>query len=512
MENKKLVLLFIIFLAFLVRLYRFDNPVADWHSWRQADTSAVSRNFVKDGFDLLHPRFDDLSNVASGRENPEGYRLVEFPLYNLFQAGTFVLFDFFTLEGWGRLVTIFSSLGSVVFLYLLVKKHIGELEAQFAAFFYAFLPFSIYYGRVILPDTMMVAATLGGIYFFDRAIDTLEARNSKLEVRKMNWKLDPSTWLRTRIGNWKFLALSVIFTVSALLLKPHALFFMLPMVYLAWKKFGFGFLLKWQLWVFAILSILPLVLWRMWVQNFPEGIPDYKWLFNSDGIRFRPAFFRWIAYERLTKLILGYSGMILFSLGLIAIILNIKPSSRALRQSKKWTDPFFLLSFLVSSAVYVCVIATGNVRHDYYQISILPTLCILLACGAGFLLRFETLHKNLRISVVLLMILASLFFSWRYVRDYFNVNNWAIVKAGKVADTVLPKDAKVIAPYNGDTAFLYQTNRRGWPVFTHSIEELIQKGAEYLVIAAPTQSDFEGFGTRYTRIAESKDYLILRLR
>src|SRR5579863_9866422 len=114
-KYEKLALLIILLLAFAVRLYRFSNPIADWHSWRQADTSAVSRNFVTMGIDILHPRFDDLSNVPSGLDNPNGYRFVEFPIYNLAQAGFYMLLHTFTLEEWGRIVTIFSSLSTIVF-------------------------------------------------------------------------------------------------------------------------------------------------------------------------------------------------------------------------------------------------------------------------------------------------------------------------------------------------------------------------------------------------------------
>jgi len=95
-----LVLALILLAGFLARLYRFDNPIADWHSWRQADTSAVSRNFVNSGFDILRPRFDDLSNVPSGFDNPQGYRFVEFPFYNIAQAGLYKLFGVLTLEEW----------------------------------------------------------------------------------------------------------------------------------------------------------------------------------------------------------------------------------------------------------------------------------------------------------------------------------------------------------------------------------------------------------------------------
>src|SRR5258706_2543609 len=172
---KKLEILLLTLLlvgAFVVRLYRFNGPIADWHSWRQADTSAVSRNFVKYGFDLLHPRIDNISNVQTdGKyENPKGYFFAEFPLYNALQAGLFVTFHHFTIEEWGRLVTIFSSLIAMFFLYLLCRKYANKTVGFFTVFFYAFLPFSIYYSRTILPQSSMLASLLGSIYFFDLAL------------------------------------------------------------------------------------------------------------------------------------------------------------------------------------------------------------------------------------------------------------------------------------------------------------------------------------------------------
>src|SRR3989344_4831251 len=117
--RREIIALFLIlFFGFLVRLYKFSAPIADWHAWRQADTSSVSRNFIKFGFDLLHPRFDDLLNVPSGvHENPQGYRFVEFPIYNVAQAGLFKIFGYFTIEQWGRLVTIFSSLSTALLIF-----------------------------------------------------------------------------------------------------------------------------------------------------------------------------------------------------------------------------------------------------------------------------------------------------------------------------------------------------------------------------------------------------------
>src|SRR3989344_1435849 len=107
MKRIELLIFFLILVgAFGVRLYHFNSPVADWHSWRQTDTSSVSRNFVKYGYDILFPRFDDLSSGVSLIDNPNGYRFVEFPFYNLAQAGLFQIFGKFTIEEWGRLATI----------------------------------------------------------------------------------------------------------------------------------------------------------------------------------------------------------------------------------------------------------------------------------------------------------------------------------------------------------------------------------------------------------------------
>ena len=166
-----LLLSLILFGACIVRLYHFSYPVLDFHSWRQVDTASVSVNFIKYGFDILHPKFHDYSKGVSLLDNPQGYRFVEFPIYNIFQAGLFFFFSSLTIEEWGRIVSITSSLGAIVFLYFLVRKYISSHAAFWSAFFYAFAPYSVFFGRTILPDQMMVMFLLGGFYFFDKSLE-----------------------------------------------------------------------------------------------------------------------------------------------------------------------------------------------------------------------------------------------------------------------------------------------------------------------------------------------------
>lgn len=477
MDNKiQIVLLVLILLfGFTARLYRFSNPIADWFSWRQVDTSAVSRNFIKTGFDVFHPRYDDISNIQTGYDNPNGYRFLEFPIFNIFQAGFYKLFDYFTLEEWGRLVTIMSSLLSIVFLYLLGKRYANWIVGLSAALFFAIAPYSIYYGRVILPDPMMAMAVLGGIYFFDLGI----GKNEKLKYK-----------------NYILLCISIIFISVSLLLKPYAVFFTLPFFYIAWKRFGIGLFKQWQLWVFLITSVFPLILWRLWESHYPEGIASYIWLFNGGNIRFTGAYFYWIFAERISKLILAYWGLPIVLLGFLGRRKNLG----------------FFLSFALSSLIYLIIIARGNVQHDYYQILIVPTLALLFGLGADFLLKASQTILN-KFTSYLLLTVCLLFmsaFGWYQVRDYFNINNPAIITAGQYVDKTVPKDAKVIAPLDGDTTFLYYTNRKGWPAYEKDPAELIKKGADYLVLLHPSQADFTRFNN-YRIVKKTREFVLFNL-
>jgi len=481
--HSSLLLVFLLLLTFGVRLYRFSNPIADWHSWRQVDTSAVSRSFVQKGFDLLHPTFEDISNVPSGMDNPKGYRFVEFPVFNLIQAGGYLAFPVLTLEEWGRLVTIFSSTLTTLFLYLIVRKHADPVAAFFTGLFYAVLPYSIYYGRVVLPDPSMIMAITGGIYFFDRWLEKTEK---------------PS-----QLRGWGFFLLSLVFTIVAFLLKPYALFFTLPMVVLAWNRFGMRLFTQWKLWLFLVVAVIPLIWWRTWITHFPEGIPVSDWLFNGGNIRFKGAFFYWLFADRLGRLILGYWGMAIFVIGLL-----VNSNSRHMKKHGA-----FFYAFIASSVLYLTVIARGNVQHDYYQILVIPTIAIFLGLGARMLWTPPKEYiATLAGRVVLLICFAgTIGFGWFFVRDYFNINNPAIITAGAAVDRLTPKDAKVIAPLDGDTTFLYYTNRQGWPSFQNSLPELVKKGATHLVLLHPQDKDLD-IGKEYKIIGHTEDYLLFDLR
>jgi len=470
-----------------VRLYKINNPVADWHSWRQADTSAVTRNFIKKGINIFYSQYDDLSNIASGKDNPQGYRFVEFPLYNALTAILDKIFSQlkFSVEIWGRLVSIFASLVSIYLLYLIVKQFLNKEIALLTAFFFSFLPFNIFYSRAILPEPLMIACSLAMFWFFVRWIE----KNSKLKTQNSK--------SQRKAQNYLIYGLALAFASITLLIKPFTVFLFIPILYLVVKKKGFKGLFSFPVILFFGCSVVPFILWRLWISQFPQGVPAWQWLLNGDGIRFKGAFFYWLFGERLGKLILGYWGLPLLFLG---ILIKFKKEN------------LFFYWWGIAMLVYVSVVATGNVKHDYYQIITIPIICVFLAKGAYFLL---TKGKELFsfVACCLLLVACCLFmlaFSWYGVRSFYWINRPEIVEAGQVANEILPKNAKVIAPYGGDTAFLYQINRQGWPI-GFEIEDKIKKGATHYVSINPQDPEPKELSARYKVIKKTDKFIIIDL-
>jgi len=72
-----------------------------------------------------------------------------------------------------------------------------------------------------------------------------------------------------------------------------------------------------------------------------------------------------------------------------------------------------------------------------------------------------------------------------------------------------PPDAKVIAPYGGDTAFLFQTDRTGWPV-GGDINSKRAAGATHYVTTT-LDDEARQLLESYRLVEQTDQYLILDL-
>ena len=135
-----------------------------------------------------------------------------------------------------------------------------------------------------------------------------------------------------------------------------------------------------------------------------------------------------------------------------------------------------------------------------------------MAKGITFLLFQKGSLTKRAFFVFLALSLGALMFGlgWREVRALFNINNPKIVEVGRLADQILPQDAKVIAPYGGDTAFLYQTNRRGWAIAYKSFDEMKKLGATHYV-TVNINSEAQDLMKEYKTLVLKDGYAIIDL-
>lgn len=450
------ILSIFLIIAFVFRLYKITSPLADFHSWRQVDTSAVSRNYVKNGIDLFHPIYDDFSNVQSGIDNPNGYRMVEFPIYNAIVAILYKTFPTFSIEIWGRLSTIIFSLIIISIIYYLLLKESGRLAAIFGALTYSVLPFFVFFSRVVLPETSALAFSMLAIFFFYLNVEHKEKRFK---------------------GNFYYL-LSIIFFAGALLIKPTIIFYLLPIIVLFYRKYKLNLVKKLDFYLYFVVTLTPLIYWRMYIKNFPEGIPYSDWLFTSvntsqglKSILFKPSFFRWIFFERINNLILGGYLTLFFVLGTIS------------KQKK-----YLLLSFLFSALTYIFVFQGGNLQHEYYQTLILPVIAMMVGLGVNFV--FE--HKRNFINRVFVSILVFLFFVFSFYFSYFKVSDYylysqELVQEANIINNLTEPDDKIVTDRTGDTTLLYLANRKGAPSIFKDPIDLKKLGYKYLITSSEGQ-------------------------
>jgi hypothetical protein len=159
---------------------------------------------------------------------------------------------------------------------------------------------------------------------------------------------------------------------------------------------------------------------------------------------------------------------------------------------------------VLSALSYLVIVATANVRHDYYQILIIPPIAMTLALGTTYLWRKSKL-------ILILSLVTMFLLSWDRIKPFYQINHPELMEVGRIVDQSLPKDAQIVIPYNGDTAFLYQTKRKGWPAVDDSIDNIIERGADYYVSIDLGSTDTVNFSKRFETVVKTDKYLILDL-
>ena len=463
----------ILLIAIAFRSYKINTPLIEFHSWRQADTAAVARNFARDGINLLLPRYDDVSPLQTGVDNPNGYRMVEFPLYNAVIAIAYRVAPFISITIWGRIISIIESLIIIACLYAIAKREMNRLAASIAGIIFAILPFFVFYTRAILPETMAIMFIMVSVYVI----------------------YSKQTWQRVLI--------SLICFCLAVLVKPTTIFYGLGVVYLLTRNQPLRVKNVGIRLVAVGLALIPFALWRLYIQRFPEGIPGSEWLLaytnTSQGLQniyFRPAFFRWVFHERLNLLILGSFNLVLFINGLLARTKTLLP-----------------YAFLISSAAYIFTFQGGNVQHEYYQILILPTVALFAGLGAAQLVKVahDWKYQIVAYGIIVCSLIAGWFISWDKVHHYYYSLS-DIPQFAKIVQTFTSPTDRIVVDTGGDTTALYAFDRKGSPGIYGGVAQMKEKGYGYVFTYNHTTADsLQKEDPTIKRIFENDRFVLFKL-
>lgn len=482
----KQIIFAILLLALLVRLYHVHFPVAGWHSWRQADTAAMARNFFENGFDFFHPQIDWGGNSSGIVES-------EFPAYPFLVSLFYAVFGL--NDAWGRLLSVIFSLFTIYGLYLLVRKYLSNSVALYSAFIYAIIPLNIYYSRAFMPESAMLMCSVLGIYWF-------------------------SQWLDKR--NVAHFILSCCTVSLAILIKIPELYLGLPLLYLAWLKFGKSTFKAGVLWLFAFLVLLPVALWYYHAhQLFLEsGLTYGIWGFGTDkwgnfDIILTLKFYNDIFFKSIAERHLTYAGFIPFLIGLF-----IKRTTKGERLFDFW---------LIAVIIYFLIVAKGNQVHEYYQLPfILPAVVYVGKAFSKYLpldsLRFSFVSKPLQSIFFSLCLVGIIVLSYLRYDRFMNSETYdsSLFRLAAAVQGVTQKHDLIIAVSEYNPIILYRCNRKGWNSSVDQLDSTFidarrSNGAKYLIGEIPVFDTPERERTlqwlldSHEVVAKGKDFFVIAL-
>ncbi len=461
-------LLFLSAIALIPRLYHLNSPIIGVHAWRQADTAAMARNFYE--MQLAHPGLNNLWRFFYPQVDwgGGGYAETEFPIYPAIVSWLYRWTGDDT--AYARLVTVLFSLIGLYFLYRLIELCFDRSVAFWSALFYAILPLSVFYGRTVQPESLVMMSTLGGLYFFKR-----------WTVREEKWDL---------VFSWGLSAIALLTKVLPLV------YLGIPLLFLAVLKFRVRIFRRLDLWIYAIALLAVTFAWYHHAHQIylDTGLTFGFWSDDTDR------------YSWADLLSLKYWSDILFRLavrhfavfGFIVALIGLTYKRRQL-------EDYLWEVGLVSSLLANALAPTSSYIHEYYQLPAMLYGLVFIgkvyskafspisnqfplverAAGSSSGLSLRSSSFWLSTALVLTFITSSLIYSLDYMRPE-NVQTSKFYQLAQQIQLQTPPDAKVLATTGGDPSLLYLANRKGWLIQPEDVSPERLKaakgdGADFLV-------------------------------
>jgi hypothetical protein len=324
-----------------------------------------------------------------------------------------------------------------------------------------------------------------------------------------------SEWIEKE-GRWRF-AIMTLCATAAFLVKMPTICLGLPLLYLCLRKYRISFILQWKLWLFAIISLVPIILWCKH-STYLGSINGLLWgnfHLSSYSTYIDPHFYYRVFYAEIFASCLIYIGGVFFVLGILFTI----------RKGELRYIHYWLLAIIISFFLG----GEGTAWHTYHTITIIAPASLLVGYAISNSVRLINAYKITGlIKVVLLVLFVSMVVSLpliihhkitgRYKAERL-AKDYPIYEVGKIVDKIIPKNDLIVGCSWGGPEILYYSNRRGWNHVAYQlsieyIEDFRRKGAKYLVTTKQDEIDSDVLNylkNKCETIKSTNEYLIVKL-
>ncbi len=442
-----------VFIGLILRLINLQLPIVGVHSWRQADTAAMARHFALEGSPIWLPEIDW---GGAGF----GYVESEFPLYPYLLGQ---IYKFSGVNEWiGRLLSVLFSTLTIFLIIRIGSKLLDSESGWWAGLFFAVSPLSIYYGRTLQAESLMMLL-------------------SALSLERMLiWKEE--------LKGFNFL-ISWLFFSLACLIKVLPFVWLFPAI-VAINICHYSRNLKINL--YRAFSSPSLYLY--FIGSFLLAIAWYSYAYNLGRISGH-SFGFWGETSDRSSLIILFDLKIWIDLTIRIIVRNFAV----------FGFPIFLLgcsqlrnksaSIVLFSGIGGCLIATmialkASYVHEYYQLPLMLFICPVFGTGVVRLINLIEENKsvfyklcNYILPLILLTSITIMSFDyWSLERQQAQI--WMPL-ANRIRNN-LPDRSRIVSVTGHDPTLLNLSRRRGWltsskGIAPKQIRYWVDQGATHIV-------------------------------
>ena len=445
------VIALILAFGFCVRAATFQIPLLDQAAWRQADTAAIARAFAEERYNILYPQVEWRGAASTGYVET-GLELHAFLVASIARLTTFK-------PEIGRLLSAIFFIASCRLVWVFTRRRYGDRAGMLAAYFYAFgFPLMLFMERAFMNEALLVCLSLVSIVSAQRYLLSPEGVEQRPGPRAVA------------------LAMLIISTALTGAIKLPYLIVLAPVWGLFIERHGWRTFLKFEPWLVSILAIGVTIAWYSHAHALAQqsglsfGIFDKA--FNFELIA-SERFYRMVS-QRMFRDILGPIGLVGLLSGAVVIYLQ-----------RRWCEGLALLSFVA----YLFLVPRGNLAHNYYQLTIMPTLATIVAIGWRQLIqRFAWEPSRYSAAIVTLLVLVAVsttirsasFHSWYDVAPEYG----PICTLG--AERVPNPSDRIVIAGTADPRLMFCISRKGWaidsPVPEARLAEAIDQGARLVIV------------------------------